>query len=142
MTIFGTSRTAPTLSGKSSDTRQFRPHIRVLHSQRIPQPIFAAVLTGSPWRWLCIPSEVLKRTDDAQLGWVRWRCRTHFQETRGRCYLFGRITGFEWVKASNEVLSFEAHGRQLRNHQNVSQSGGGYLLFRNELLASCLVGPE
>lgn len=137
MTIFGTSRTALTLNGRNFETRPFRPHIRVLHSERIPQPIFAAVLTGSPWRWLSIPSEILKRSDDAQLGWVRWRCRTHYQQMGRRCYLFGRITGFEWVNAPNEVISLDVHGRPLGNHKNVSQSGAGYLLFRKKLLASC-----
>src|ERR1019366_5915884 len=86
---------------------RFCPYIRVLHSQIIPQPIFAAIITGAPWRWLQIPPNVLTRTEDAQCGYVRWRCRMHYREMMGTCYLFGNITGFEWVKSPSEVLVFD-----------------------------------
>jgi len=117
--------------------RKFRPYIRVLHSERVPQPIFSAVLTGAPWRWLQIPDEVQHRSLQAQLSYVRWRCRTHFNETSGRCYLFGSITGFEWVKSESEVVVLDIHGRVSALKERASSSGTGTLSIGNKVLASC-----
>src|ERR1017187_5827938 len=83
---------------------RFIPYIRVLHSQSVPQPIFAAVLTGAPWRWLRLPDEVLRRSEEAQLGYVKWRCQFHFREVKGLCFCFGNITGFEFVRAPNDIV--------------------------------------
>lgn len=137
MTISGTLRTASTSIGRSSEAVPFRPYIRVLHSERVPQPIFAAVLTGAPWRWLTIHDDVLGRSEEAQLGYVRWRFRTHFRDTSGRCYLFGNITGFEWVKAPNEIVVLDVHGRVTDVKQQASSIGTGSLSIGNKVLASC-----
>ena len=117
--------------------RKFRPYIRVLHSERVPQPIFAAVLTRAPWRWLQIPDEVLRRNLQAQLSYVRWRCRTHFRDTAGRCYLFGSITGFEWVKSESEIIVLDIHGRVSAVAERASSSGTGTLSIGNKVLAVC-----
>jgi hypothetical protein len=53
---------------------RFIPYISVLHSQTVPQPIFAAVLTAAPWRWLTIPDRVLSRSEEAQLGYGHDKC--------------------------------------------------------------------
>jgi hypothetical protein len=74
------------------------PHIFVLGSERVPSPIFAVALTGARWRYLEIPAFVLMRSPEAQLGYVAWRCRTHYRERKGICLCFGKIVGFKWVK--------------------------------------------
>jgi hypothetical protein len=111
---------------------KFRPRINVRHSQRVPQPIFAAVLTGAPWRFLEIPDAVLRRGEQAQQGYVAWRCRTHYRETQGRCFLFGSITGFEWVRSQRESIIFDIHGRVTAAKQKPSVPGTGSLTIGNK----------
>jgi len=98
----------------------------------VPQPIFAAVLTGAPWRFLEIPSSVLRRTEQAQRGYVSWRCRTHYRETQGRCFLFGRITGFEWHKDAKESAILDIRGRVVAAKQKPSVPGTGSLTIGNK----------
>jgi hypothetical protein len=89
----------------------FRPYISVQHSERVPRPIFVAALTGAPWRFLQIPSSVMTRSEPAQLAYVSWRCRTHYRDEHGICYLFGRITAYEWVKGRMETITLDIRGR-------------------------------
>ena len=112
-------------------TRRFSPYIRVLHSQRVPQPIFAAVITGAPWRWLQIPDHVLTCTEDAQLSYVKWRCRMHYREMMGTCYLFGNITGFEWVRTPNEVVVLDTRGQVVGKREQETPAGHGSLRIGN-----------
>ena len=118
----------------------FLPYINVLHSKEIPQPIFAAVLTGAPWRWLRLPDEVLRRNDEAQLGYVKWRCQFHYRETRGLCYCFGRITGFEFVKAPNEIVALDTRGRVIGKTEKESPSGHGSLTIGNKTVPGSILG--
>jgi hypothetical protein len=111
---------------------KFRPHINVRHSQRVPQPIFAAVLSGAPWRFLHIPDSVLQRNEQAQRGYVAWRCRTHYRETQGRCFLFGTITGFEWVMSPRESIILDTHGRVVAARQKPAVPGTGSLTIGNK----------
>lgn len=113
---------------------RFVPYINVLHSDRVASPIFAAVFTGAPWRWLSFPDEVLHRSDEAQLGYVRWRCQHHFQETKGQCYLFGRITGFEWIKAPDKIIVLETRGWVVGTAEQESPSGHGSLRIGNKTI--------
>ena len=106
---------------------EFRPYIRVLHSGRVPSPIFVAVLTGTPWRFLRIPTDILSRSASAQLGYVGWRCRTHYREAKGECFLLGRITGYEWIKSRSEVILLDVHGRRTRRAGKPSSLGIGRL---------------
>ncbi len=110
---------------------RFIRHISVLHSERVPRPIFAAVITGAPWRWLKFPDEVLRRSYEAQLGYVKWRCQFHFREVRGLCYLFGNIIGFEWVKAPDEIVVLDTRGRVVGNAKQETPSGHGSLTIGN-----------
>jgi hypothetical protein len=87
------------------------PHIYVLGSERIPSPIFAVALTGARWRYIPIPDSVLRRSAEAQLGYVSWRCRTHYKERKGICLCFGKIAGFKWVKGNGEAVLLDIHGR-------------------------------
>lgn len=111
---------------------KFRPHIYVRHSQSVPQPVFAAVFTGAPWRFLKIPATVLLRRDQAQQGYVSWRCRSHYRETQGRCFLFGTITGFEWVKSEKESVILDIRGRVVGSKQEPSVPGTGSLRIGNK----------
>ena len=106
---------------------RFVPYINVLHSERVPRPIFAAIFTGAPWRWLSFPDEVLHRNDEAQLGYVRWRCQHHFRATNGQCYLFGRITGFEWVRAPDQIVVLDIRGRIVEKTEQETPAGHGSL---------------
>jgi hypothetical protein len=115
-------------------TPQFCPYIRILHSQPVPQPIFAAIITGAPWRWLQIPDHVLTRPEEAQLGYVRWRCRTHFRELLGTCYLFGDIVGFDWVKTPTEVVVVDTRGNVVGLKEHVTPAGGGTLRIGNKTI--------
>jgi hypothetical protein len=113
---------------------QFRPHIYVRHSKSVPQPIFAAVLTGAPWRFLQIPDSVLQRSEQAQQGYVSWRCRTHYRETKGRCFLFGSITGFGWARSQMESVIFDIQGRVVTAKQKPSVPGAGRLTVGNKVV--------
>jgi hypothetical protein len=121
--------------GRSYDQDgRFVPYINVLHSERVPRPIFAAVFTGAPWRWLSFPDEVLRRSDEAQRGYVRWRCQHHFRATNGQCYLFGRITAFEWVKAPNQIAQLDTRGRMIGKAEQETPSGHGSLRIGNRAI--------
>jgi hypothetical protein len=87
------------------------PHIFVLGSERVPSPIFTVAMTGARWRYLPIADSVLRRSPEAQLGYVAWRCRTHYRDTKGLCLCFGRITRFQWVKSRGEAVLLDIHGR-------------------------------
>ena len=126
--------------GRSHDEfGRFIPYIRVLHSLKVPQPIFAAILTGANWRWLHLPDEVLRRTEEAQLGYVRWRCQHHFREVKGLCYCFGRITGFEFVKAPDEIVVLDTRGRVIGKTEQESPSGHGSLRIRNKTIPGAIL---
>jgi hypothetical protein len=118
---------------------RFIPYIRVLHSQTVPQPIFAAVLTGAPWRWLTIPDQVLSRSEEAQLGYVKWRCQFHFREVKGLCYLFGNITGFEFVKSPTEILLLDTRGRVTGKSEQETPSGHGSLRIGNKTIPGSIL---
>jgi hypothetical protein len=131
------SKTPLTLIGRPSENDKagrFIPYINVLHSERIPQPIFAAALTGAPWRFLKIPYKVLNLTEDALLGYVKWRCQFHFSKTKGLCYLFGNITGFEWVKAPNQIIDLDTRGRVVGTKVQATPSGSGSLMIDNKTI--------
>jgi hypothetical protein len=118
---------------------RFIRYINVLHSQRVPSPIFAAIFTGAPWRWLKFPDEVLRRSDEAQLGYVRWRCQFHFREVTGLCYLFGNITGFEWVKTPNQIVVLDTRGRVVGTTEQETPSGHGSLRIGNKVIPDSIL---
>jgi hypothetical protein len=119
---------------------RFTPYIRVLHSQTVPQPIFAAVLTGAPWRWLTIPERVLSRSEEAKLGYVKWRCQFHYREVKGLCFCFGRITGFEFVKAPNQIVVLDVRGRVVGVTEQETPSGYGSLRIGNKTIPGSILG--
>jgi hypothetical protein len=136
-------KTPLTLIGRGREYNKdgsFRPYINVLRSQLFPQPIFAAVITKAPWRWLRFPDEVLRRSEEAQLGYVKWRCQYHFRATNGQCYLFGRITGFEWVKTPNEIVVLDTRGRVVGKAEQATPSGHGSLRIGNKTLPDSILG--
>lgn len=131
------SRTPLSLIGKPREcdkNGRFIGYINVLHSQTVPQPIFAAVLTAAPWRWLTIPGGVLLRSEEAQLGYVKWRCQFHFREVKGLCFLFGNITGFEWAKAPDEIVVLDTRGRVIGMAGQETPSGRGSLIIGNKTI--------
>ena len=101
----------------------------------VPSPIFAVALTGARWRYLSIPDSVLRRSPEAQLGYVSWRCRTHFREREGICLCFGRITGFEWVKTRNEVILLDIRGHVVSTKAEPSTHGEASLTIGNKSLS-------
>lgn len=117
-----------------NENPRFTPYIRVLHSQLFPQPISAAVLTGAPWRWLQIPDHVLTRTEEAQLGYVKWRCGMHYREMLGTCYLWGEITGYEFIKSPTEVVVLDVRGRVVGKAEQETPSGHGSLRIGNKTI--------
>jgi hypothetical protein len=119
---------------------RFIPYIHVLHSQTVPQPIFAAVLTGAPWRWLTIPERVSGRSQEAQLGYVKWRCQFHFREVKGLCYCFGRITGFEFAIAPDEIVVLDTRGGVVDKTAQVTPSGHGSLTIGNKTIPGSILG--
>lgn len=130
------------LIGKSSrydEDGHFVPYINVLHSERVPRPIFAAVFTGAPWRWLIFPCEVLRRSYEAQLGYVRWRCQHHFRATNGKCYLFGKIVAFEFVKAPDEIVVLDARGRVVGKTEQETPAGHGSLRIGNKTIPDSIL---
>src|ERR1017187_2404715 len=135
-------KTPMTLIGRGREFDKnggFIPYINVLRSQLFPQPIFAAALTGAPWRWLRLPDEVLRRGEEAQLGYVRWRCQCHYRATNGQCYFFGRITGFEWIKAPDEVVILDTRGRVVGKTEQVTPSGHGSLKIGNTTIRGSIL---
>jgi hypothetical protein len=79
-----------------------------------------------------IPDAVLQRGEQAQQGYVAWRCRTHYRETQGRCFLFGKITGFEWVTSQRESVIFDVRGRVVVAKQKPSVPGEGWMRIGNK----------
>jgi hypothetical protein len=141
-TSFPRWKTSIPLIGKPHEYNangQFIRYINVLHSERVPSPIFAAIFSGAPWRWLQIPDEVLRRRNEAQFGYVRWRCRNHFDATEGRCYLFGRITGFEWVKAQNDIVVLDSHGRVVSKVEQETPFGRGSLTIGGKTIPGSIL---
>lgn len=61
-----------------------------------------------------------------------WRCRSHYRETQGRCFLFGTITGFEWVKSEKESVILDIRGRVVGSKQEPSVPGTGSLRIGNK----------
>ena len=136
-TLFPRWRASLPLMGKPLEfdsNGNFNRYINVLHSERVPRPIFAAVFTGAPWRWLSFPNEVLRRSDEAQLGYVRWRCQHHFRATNGQCYLFGKIVAFEWVRAPDQIVVLDVRGRVVGKTEQETPAGHGILRIGNKAI--------
>lgn len=134
-------KTPLTLIGRPREYDQdgrFISYINVLRSQLFPRPIFAAVITKAPWRWLSFPDEVLHRSEEAQLGYVRWRCQHHFRATNGQCNLFGKITGFEWVKAPDQIVVLDVRGRVVGRAERETPAGHGSLRIGKNLTSDSI----
>jgi hypothetical protein len=95
-------------SGNSGAT--FKPHIQVIGSLRSPASVIAAI-TGAPWKFIEIPEDVLERDEEAQRAWVSWRVRQHFQESKGKCRLFGYILAYRWKRSEGESIALDTQGR-------------------------------
>jgi hypothetical protein len=91
----------------------FQPSIYVLTSLQIPTSISTAAITGAFWRHLDIPKRVLRRSLEAQRGWVSWRVKVHFKEKGGKCFLFGDIVGYKWFRSKGEQVWLNVHGNLL-----------------------------
>ena len=111
------------------------PHIYVLGSERVPSPIFAVALTGARWRYLPIPDSVLRRSSEAQLGYISWRCRTHYREKKGICLCFGRIIGYEWVRSRHEAVLLDIRGRVVDPNANPPSPGIATVTVGNKSLS-------
>jgi hypothetical protein len=111
------------------------PHIYVLGSERIPSPIYAVALTGARWRYIPIPDSVLRRSPEAQTGYVSWRCRTHYRERKGICLCFGKIIGFQWVKSRGEAVLLDIHGRVVDRNAKPPSPGIATVTVRNKSLS-------
>jgi len=116
------------------------PHIFVLGSQRVPRPIFAVALTGARWRYLSIPHSVLRRSPEAQTGYVSWRCRTHYKERKGVCPCFRKIVGFKWVRGRGEAVLIDIHGRVVSVNAKPPTPGVATITVGNKSLSVDLKG--
>jgi hypothetical protein len=114
---------------------RFQPHIYVLGSERISSPIFAVALTGAQWRYISIPNSVLRRSPKAQIGYVSWRCRTHYKERKGICLCFGKIVGFKWVKSRGEAVLLDIHGRVVDRNASLPSPGIATVTVGNKSLS-------
>ncbi|HVJ06959.1 MAG TPA: hypothetical protein VM554_01105 [Acidisarcina sp.] len=110
----------------------FEPYIYVNHSLNTPTSITAAAFSGARWRYLDIPQHVRERSEEAQLGWVSWRVRRHFKESRGKLLLFGDITGYEWVTYPDARVSLDIRGKCRITRFGVFRVGGPGLVYKNK----------
>jgi hypothetical protein len=106
-----------------------QPYIHVEHSRLFPESITAACWTGAPWRFIRIPDWVLRRTPKAQLHWVSWRVRHHYQESRGELFLFGCITAYRLVFPDRSLM-LDIHGKYLKTKFGEFVPGGGSVSLR------------
>jgi hypothetical protein len=82
-----------------------------------------AIFLGRRHRRIEIPSSVLRRSLDAQRGWISWRVRKHFRESGGKSVLFGDITSYYWRQAPSRSLQFDTQGVLLQADARVPSLG-------------------
>jgi len=93
---------------------KYEPRIFVEHSRLFPVSVTCAAVTNGFWRFIVIPSWVRRRSDRAQLDWVRWRVRNHFIENHGELHLFGLITGYRFDVTDDVSIVLDTDGRYIR----------------------------
>ncbi len=104
-------------------------YIHVEHTRVFPDSITVAACTGAPWRFLSIPGWVQQRSQKAVLRWISWRCRHHYQESRGRLFLFGEICGYRLIYPDCSIL-LDTGGKFRERHTGTFTPGRGALSIR------------
>lgn len=119
---------------------RFQPYIYVETSLQRPTSITAAAFTGGTWRCIDIPSAVLRRTDEAQRGWVAWRVKSHYRENDGRCFLFGDIIGYLWRPSSDQRIPFDIRGNLVERWNQPFTPPMGSLTVKNKVVTTTIDG--
>jgi len=76
----------------------------------MPSSISAAAISGAGWRFINVPFHVLQKTTAEQYDWVGWRVQDHFRESKGECFLFGKITGYAYQLRREDYIRFDVEG--------------------------------
>ena len=114
---------------------RFVPFIYVLASLQIPTSIMAAAFSGASWRRIDIPRTIRQRAHEAQQGWVIWRLRSHFRHEKGRCPLFGSITGYNWHWSAEDSILFDVRGHIVEHVRRSFTPPAGSLTVKNKDVA-------
>ena len=113
----------------------FEPYIFVAASNPTPSSISIAAIAGTGWRRIVIPRAILRRTSEAQRGWVSWRVRKHYKENGGKCFLFGDIVSYVWTPSPGAGIRFDIKGKIVPDGAMPNQTtavGTGSIGFRNK----------
>jgi len=92
---------------------EYQPQIYVCHSLSRPTSVSCGAVTNGFWRFVKIPPWVRRRSEKAQLHWVKWRVRQHFIEHHGKLPLFGEITGYRFDKDDDLSVKLDTEGRYI-----------------------------
>ncbi len=106
---------------EASRRRHFRPHIRILHSLKVPVNITAVAFAGIHcFKVIPTDRELIRKSLWEQIEEAREIIQQHFIRSEGRCPLFGRITGYRYFYSFDEWVELDTEGTLLGYHQGKS----------------------
>ena len=90
--------------------RNFVPYIAIETELRRPTSITMAAVCGGRMKYIKLiePKNPLSRAED--LSRIVKIVVAHFADSGGRCPLFGRITGYRYVRTYEESVRFDING--------------------------------
>jgi len=111
--------------------KEMPEYIHVEHTRVFPDSVTVAAFSGATWRFIPIPDWVQRRRPKAVLRWISWRCRHHYQEKRGRLFLFGEICGYRIVYPDYSIL-LDTSGKFREQRTGTFTPGRGSLAIRRK----------
>jgi hypothetical protein len=88
----------------------WKPQIFVLSERSSPTSISAACWTGASWRYIHVPSRVIAKTKEEQYQWVGWCVQDHYRDSKGECFLFGKIERYAYRPTREVCIEFDIDG--------------------------------